>query len=29
LKNGDINENQYRLLEDRIAEYFNRLNYLK
>ena len=26
LKNGDINENQYRLIEDRIAEYLNRLN---
>jgi hypothetical protein len=29
LKNAEINENQYRLLEDRIAEYFNKLNYLK
>jgi len=26
LKNGDINENQYRLIEDRIAEYLNKLN---
>ena len=29
LKNGDINENQYRLIEERIAEYLNRLNYPK
>jgi len=29
LKNGDINENQYRLIEDRIAEYLNRLDYPK
>ena len=29
LQNGNINENQYRLLEDRIAEYVNRINYLK
>ena len=29
LKNGDINENQYRLIEDRIAEYLNRLIYPK
>jgi len=29
LKNGDINENQYRLIEDRIAEHLNRLNYPK
>lgn len=29
LKNGEINENQYRLIEDRIAEYLNRLNYPK
>ena len=29
LKNGDINENQYRLIEERIAEYLSRLNYPK
>ena len=29
LQKGDINENQYKLLEDRIAEYLKKINYIK
>jgi hypothetical protein len=29
LQNGDINENQYKMLDDRITEYLGRIKYLK
>jgi hypothetical protein len=29
LQNGDINENQYKMLDDRITEYLSRIKHLK